>query len=138
MTQFNNKQMELTCQAGCIMWGLRVVIPTKLRTQVLQELHSAHSGMVRMKALARTHVWWPGIDAEIEQLARKCTACDLESKDPARVHLHSWDFPSRPWERLHMDFAGPFLGKMWLMCIQNGQYQCNTQPQKGPSQYFAK
>ena len=99
------------------MWGLRVVIPTKLRSQVLQELHSAHSGMVRMKALARTHVWWPGIDAEIEQLARKCTACALESKDPSRVPLHSWDFPSRPWQRLHIDFAGPFLGKMWLIAV---------------------
>ena len=117
LTPFKNKQIELTCQAGCIMWGLRVVIPTKLRSQVLQELHSAHSGMVRMKALARTHVWWPGIDAEIEQLARKCTACALESKDPSRVPLHSWDFPSRPWQRLHIDFAGPFLGKMWLIAV---------------------
>ena len=99
------------------MWDLRVVIPTKRRSQVLQELHSALSGMVRMKALALTHVWWPEIDAEIEQLARKCTACALESKDPAREPLHSWDFPSRQWQSLHFDFAGPFLGKMWLTAV---------------------
>jgi len=99
------------------MWGLRVVVPPKLRKKVLDELHSAHSGMVRMKALARMHVWWPGIDAEIEQLARKCEECTAQSNDPARVPLHSWEYPQRPWQRLHIDFAGPFQGKMWLIVV---------------------
>ena len=31
--------------------------------------------------------------------------------------LHPWEYPSRPWQRLHIDFAGPFFGKMWLIVV---------------------
>ena len=36
---------------------------------------------------------------------------------PAPAPLHPWEFPHRPWERLHADFAGPFQGKMFLIVI---------------------
>ena len=32
------------------------------------------------------------------------------ARDPARVPLHSWDFPRKSWQRLHLDYAGPFRG----------------------------
>ena len=40
------------------------VISTKLRHRVLEELHRGHLGVVRMKALARSHVWWPELDRD--------------------------------------------------------------------------
>ena len=48
------------------------------------------------KLLARLHVWWP-INTDIEQTAQICTNCALVARDPARVLLHSWDFPMKPW-----------------------------------------
>ena len=50
---------ELSLEGECILRGIRVVVPLKLRKQVLQELHSSHPGIQRMKLLARSHVWWP-------------------------------------------------------------------------------
>lgn len=35
-----------------------MVIPEKYRQDLLTELHVSHPGMVRMKSLARLHVWW--------------------------------------------------------------------------------
>ncbi len=55
------------------MWGLRVVVPLKLRSQVLEELHVGHLGVVKIKSLARSFVWWPGIDQQIEQFAMHCS-----------------------------------------------------------------
>ena len=44
------------------MWGIRVVVPPTLQEKVLEELHGGHIGVIKMKALACSHVWWPGID----------------------------------------------------------------------------
>jgi hypothetical protein len=51
-----DRRHELTVEQGCVMWGVRVVIPMKLQERVLDELHGGHIGVVKMKALARSHV----------------------------------------------------------------------------------
>ena len=28
-----------------------------------------------------------------------------------------WEWPSEPWSRLHLDFAGPYLGAMYLILV---------------------
>ena len=49
VTQFAKKRHELTVEEGCLLWGLRVVIPKKLQAAILSELHEQHPGIVRMK-----------------------------------------------------------------------------------------
>ena len=49
---FWRRRYELTVEGECILWGLRVVVPTKLQSRVLAELHRGHPGVVRMKAVA--------------------------------------------------------------------------------------
>ena len=63
---------ELTVEAGCLLWGMRVIIPDLCRKDVLCELHTSHPGIVKMNSLARVYVWWPGNDKCIEQLVREC------------------------------------------------------------------
>ena len=114
---FLQRQDQLTTEAGCILCGIRVVVPTKLQKQVLDELHAGHSGIVQMKSLARLHVWWPGIDTEIEMLVHHCGTCQSIRNSQPPTTLHPWAWPSRPWQRVHIDFAGPFIGHMYLIVI---------------------
>ncbi len=104
LAPYVNRKDELTTQQGCLMWGWRVVIPPKLRSRVLAELDTGHPGVVRMKAVARSYVWWPGIDIQVEQLAKTCQTCQQTQKAPGPSPLHPWKWPESPWQRIHVDF----------------------------------
>lgn len=117
LAPFISRKDELTLQQGCLMWGVRVIIPSKLRSRVLSELHTGHPGVVKMKAVARSYVWWPGIDAQIEQVSKTCQPCQLTQKAPGPAPLHPWTWPGSPWQRIHVDFAGPFQGQMFLVVV---------------------
>ena len=108
---------ELSLEKGCILLGNRVVVPAALRTLVLDLLHDTHVGIVRMKSFSRSYVFWPSMDKDIEQLVRTCPTCQQSRPSPGSAPLHPWEFPSRPWSRLHIDYAGPVQGKMVLVII---------------------
>ena len=46
-----NKQDELNIEQGCLLWGFRVIVSSKLQEQIFKELHDT-----RMKSIARSHV----------------------------------------------------------------------------------
>ncbi|KAJ8338235.1 hypothetical protein SKAU_G00372010 [Synaphobranchus kaupii] len=114
---YSQRRLELSVKDGCVLWGARVVIPKRGRGSVLKQLHNTHPGISRMKGLARSYVWWPGMDMEIEQEVQSCLACQETRKCPARAPLHPWEWPEVPWSRLHIDYAGPFQGKMFLVIV---------------------
>ena len=114
---YSARRLELSCYEGCVLWGTRIVIPPPGREAVLMELHEGHPGISRMKSLARMYVWWPGISADIEKSVRLCNSCQQQQSSPPLAPLHPWKWPTRPWARLHLDFAGPFEGKTILVAI---------------------
>ena len=77
----------------------------------------SHLGIVRMKSLARIHVWWPHIDQDIEAIVRTCNACQSVHTKPPQVPTHPWVWPTAPWQCIHVDFTGPFLGHMFLIVV---------------------
>ena len=46
-----------------------------------------------MKALARSRVWWPDIDREIEGMTSRCKGCREVRQDPKLTPIHPWEFP---------------------------------------------
>ena len=87
--------------AGCLLWGRRVIIPQTFQEMLLAELHFNHIGMSRMKELARSYIWWPWLNSDIE-ICCKCTECLMLSDNLVAVPLHPWLVPKQPWERIHI------------------------------------
>ncbi|KAL9982685.1 hypothetical protein ACROYT_G004758 [Oculina patagonica] len=76
------RREELSVHAGCLLWGSRVVIPPQGREEVLNILHESHPGIVRMKSLARSYVWWPKMDSRLEEKVKSCVTCQSHQKKP--------------------------------------------------------
>lgn len=88
------------------------MIPSPGRRSIIGELHEGYPGITRMKSLARSYVWWPNMDSEQELYVKKCEDCQVNMKNPALAPLHPWEYANKPWSRIHIDFAGPFMDNM--------------------------
>ena len=110
---------ELSVHQGCLLWGSRVVVPNKYRQDILEELHDTHPGIVRMKGLGRSYVWWPGLDEAIEKTVKECLTCQQLGNKPSTANLNPWEWPTKPWDRVHIDYAGPVEGKMILIIVDS-------------------
>ena len=80
------RRVELSIENGCILWGARVVIPPRFREQLPNELHLEHQGITRTKAFARSYLWWPKLDSDIESLISSCLVARLYNQNLQR-HL---------------------------------------------------
>uniref|UniRef100_A0A914WRL3 RNA-directed DNA polymerase n=1 Tax=Plectus sambesii TaxID=2011161 RepID=A0A914WRL3_9BILA len=108
---------QLSIVNNSLLWGLRSIIPESLRPHALQRLHKTHPGQVAMKRIARKHFWWPYLDTDIANIVAKCESCSKVQHDTAKVPLQPWPAAERPWQRVHIDFAGPFMERMWLIIV---------------------
>ena len=57
------------------------------------------------------------MDEDIEGVTKRCEGCQGVANNPKQAPLHRWEYPAYPWQRLHIDFAGPFQGKMFLVVV---------------------
>ncbi|KAL4100823.1 hypothetical protein QTP88_020852 [Uroleucon formosanum] len=125
------KREELSLVNDCLILGNRVVIPKSLREDVLMLLHKNHPGIVCSKMLARSYVWWPNIDIDIDKFIKTCTECQCNQNDKnvsEKVYI-PWENPSDSWKRIHIDFleinqvklliiVGSF--SKWIECFAMG------------------
>ena len=57
------------------------------------------------------------MDSAIEKVAKSCEACHEAKQGPAKAPLNPWVWPSRLWQRVHVDYTGPFMGGNFLLVI---------------------
>ena len=70
-----------------------------------------------MKSVARSYLWWPGLDQDIKNIAKSCMFCQSVGNTPQTVSLHPWTWPTKPWQRIHIDYAGPFFNTNFLVVV---------------------
>ncbi|XP_062709500.1 uncharacterized protein K02A2.6-like [Aedes albopictus] len=115
--RFGIDQSEFAMQKGCLLRGIRVYVPPSLRKRVLAELHSTHFGATRTKSLARGYCWWNGMDSAIEEMIANCVECQSVRREITKMPLHCWEAPTAPFQRVHVDFAGPFMDTYFFILV---------------------
>ena len=101
-------------EGDLLMKGERIIIPTMCRDSILADLHKSHEGANRSLPLARTCVYWPGMEADIMDYIKWCVTCIDNAKMPVEM-LHPHKVPIRPWVKLGMDFFQDDSGNKFLI-----------------------
>lgn len=117
--QFFLRRESISIYDNCLMYGERVVIPRSLQLFVLKQFHIGHPGMNRMKAVMRSYVYWPFMDKAVEEYVVRCRRCAEVAKDPPKVESQPWPETTKPWVRLHVDYAGPISGQYFLVVVDS-------------------
>ncbi|XP_040164697.1 uncharacterized protein K02A2.6-like [Anopheles arabiensis] len=119
LKQFFARREALSTVGKCLLFGERVVVPANLRNRVLKLLHKGHPGVCRMKALARGYVYWPKLDSEIENAVKTCQSCASAAKSPEHCTPVDWPKTTGPWQRIHVDYAGPMEGEYYFLVVDS-------------------
>ena len=103
------------CEVNSVLLrDCHVIVPQELQSKMITMLHQSHRGIVLMKTMALLYVWWPNIDTRIKTSCKPCNVCTVTAPAPAS-NLPSCLLPDEPWDRIHMDFVGQFLGDILVM-----------------------
>ena len=94
---------ELTMLNGFIFKGERLVVPTSLRKEMTEKLHSSHIGIQGCLRRARGTLYWPGMNRKVEDYIAKCSTCNSYQSEQAKEPMISHQIPTRPWEKVGMD-----------------------------------
>lgn len=109
------RQNELSIEHNTIMWGYRVIIPSKVRQDLLHEMYVSHISISKTKSLTRAYFWWPKLDENIEQMIKARDVCmTLRPNNPISKNIN-WPGTSKPYDRVHIDFLGPIDTKTYLI-----------------------
>ncbi|KII68777.1 Pro-Pol polyprotein [Thelohanellus kitauei] len=101
------------------MFGHRIVIPDTLIQDTLLKLHDGHPGINAMKSTAKLYVWWPNVLIDVENYIKTCHSCQKHRPQDPDTPLYCWNVPDQPWERLHIDFTGPFDQRFWFVIVDS-------------------
>ncbi|UYV76696.1 K02A2.6-like, partial [Cordylochernes scorpioides] len=113
---YNRIKNEITIVRNCLFFGNRMIIPDSLREYVLKIIHENHIGVNKMKTLARSSVYWPGMDEQIEKLSKSCSTCMENTSKLPKQEFTEWTPPNKVWKRIHLDYFY-FAGKTFLILV---------------------
>ena len=101
---FWNVRHLLRCFEGVVLYKDRIVIPSSLRPNIVQNLHSAHQGVSSMYSRAQTIVYWPRLVADLDAAREACRLCHQNAPSHARLPPTAPEIPKTPFQMIFGDY----------------------------------
>ena len=89
---------------GVILCGERPLIPTDLRPEILETLHSGHAGVTTMLERASQALFWPSLKQDLITLRSNCQDCIFMAPSNPAPPPEQPVQPDFPFSHICMDF----------------------------------
>lgn len=101
--EYWNHRDEISEIDGILFKDEKIIIPCKLRENMIERIHSSHMGVEKSKNRARDLIFWPGMGKAIEAAVEACSVCQKRRSANPREPLLSHAIPERPWQVIGTD-----------------------------------
>ena len=109
---------DLSIFDGLLTYRNRIVVPDCYRKDLMDMLHVGHAGSAAMKSHARSIIFWPNIDCDLDKITKNCSDC-FQNHAPKGTVISRWPETEGPWQRIHTDWAGPLEGHYYLVIFDS-------------------
>ena len=106
---------EISQVRGLLLKGSRLIIPSSMRLEILEQIHEGHQGIVKCRRRAKDSVWWPGLSNQVQDMVTSCRKC-IEYRKPNREPMIPTAVPERPWQILGTDLFS-LNGRAYLVVV---------------------
>ena len=113
---FFQVKSNLVSQSPIALYKDRVIIPSSLKQEILEVLHSANSGVSSMVARASDSVWWPGMHGDIEELRKRCRSCEVSTPSQPAAPPTPLPSPEYPFQQICSDYFS-YKGHKYLVIV---------------------
>jgi hypothetical protein len=101
--EFWNFRSELSVLNGLLFRGERLFVPSVLRPEMLRRIHTGHLGIEKCEKRGRDVLFWPRMNAQIQEMVSKCKICLENAACNQKEPLINQRITSRPWEVIATD-----------------------------------
>ena len=110
---------ELTIEDGLILKGMQIVIPEKMREDILKQIHEGHLGFNKCQMRVKETVYWPGLNDQLENLILNCQLCLKYSKSKNKstpLTALGHEVPAVPWSKVATDIFH-YESQLYLLVV---------------------
>lgn len=101
--EYWNHRDEISEIDGILLKGEKIIIPRKLRENMIECIHASHMVVEKSKNRARDLIFWPGMGKAIEAAVEACSVCQERHSANPKEHLLSHASPEMPWQVIGTD-----------------------------------
>jgi hypothetical protein len=102
--QYHKFKHDLHVAEALVCYKDRIIIPVKLRPQVLETIHAAHQGVSGMISRVEDTVFWPGICTDIIKTRGGCLKCIRDAPSQPAGSPMTLPSPSFPFQFVVGDY----------------------------------
>ena len=93
-----------------------MIAPKSQRAEILEKIHQARHGVEKCQLRARSCIFWPNINKDIEARVQKCKVCQEGQNTQAKETLEPHEILTRPWQVIGTDLLTLNGDEYLLMC----------------------
>lgn len=88
---------------GIVFLNEKIIVPNAMRQEILAQLHTSHLGIEKTKSKARTLIFWPQMNQDIENLVIQCKICQRHRSSNVKEPMLPHTVLNLPYQKLGMD-----------------------------------